>query len=191
MEAFLRALLPCLLPRDRTFEVRVFQGKRDLLKKLESRLRAYATWLPDDHRIVVMVDRDDDECHALKEQLEGTAEKAGLLTRSRATECPWQVVNRVVIEELEAWYFGDWQAVRLAYPKGPATIPDKAAYRTPDAIAGGTWEAFERILKRHGYFTTGLRKVEAARAIAAHIEPTRNRSQSFGQFFGAIREATV
>ena len=88
MEALLRALLPCLLPRDRTFEVRVFQGKRDLLKKLESRLRAYATWLPDDHRV-------------------------------------------------------------------------------------------------------GLRKVEAARAIAAHIDPARNRSQSFGVFVGAIREATA
>jgi hypothetical protein len=34
MEAFLRALLPGLLPRDRTFEVHAFQGKNDLLGKL-------------------------------------------------------------------------------------------------------------------------------------------------------------
>ena len=190
MEAFLRALLPHLLPRDRTFEVQVFQGKRDLLQKLESRLRGYARWLSDDCRIVVMVDRDDDECLALKEQLEEAAGRAGLLSRSRAAGRPWQLVNRVVIEELEAWYFGDWEAVRVAYPKVSATIPNKAAYRVPDAIAGGTWEAFERILKRHGYFTTGLRKVEAARAIAAHIDPARNRSRSFGVFVGAIAEAT-
>ncbi len=42
MEAFLRALLPRLLPQDRTFEVHPFQGKSDLLGKLEARLRGYA-----------------------------------------------------------------------------------------------------------------------------------------------------
>ena len=191
MEAFLRALLPSALPEDRTFEVHAFQGKRDLLQKLKSRLRAYARWLPDEWRIVVMVDRDDDDCRALKEQLEETAERAGLLSRSRATERSWQLVNRVVIEELEAWYFGDWQAVRAAYPRVSATVPNKAAYRTPDAIEGGTWEAFERVMRRHGYFTTGLRKMEAARAIAPHIDPVRNSSQSFGLFADAIAEATA
>ena len=191
MEAFLRALLPRLLPRDRTFELRVFQEKRDLLKKVERRLRAYATWLPDDHRIVVMVDRDEEECRALKERLEEAADRAGLLTRSRADGRRWQLVNRIVIEELEAWYFGDWEAVRAAYPKVSATVPNKAAYRVPDAIPGGTWEAFERILKRQGYFKTGLRKVEAARAVAAHIDPDRNRSHSFGVFVGSIAEAAA
>ena len=191
MEAFLRALLPRLLPPDRSFDVRVFQGKPDLLRKLENRLRGYAKWLPEDHRIVVMVDRDNDECHALKAQLEEAAGRAGLLTRSHAAGRPWQLVNRVVIEELEAWYFGNWEAVRLAYPRVSATIPDKAAYRVPDAISGGTWEAFERILKRHGYFTTGLRKTEAARAIATHVDPARSRSHSFGKFFDALMEAAA
>ena len=191
MEAFLRVLLPRLLPRDRSFGVRVFQGKHDLLRKLESRLRGYAKWLPDGHRIFVMVDRDDDDCHELKQQLDDAGDRARLLSRSRAAGRPWQLVNRVVIEELEAWYFGDWQAVRAAYPRVSATIPNKAPYRVPDAIAGGTWEAFERILKRHGYFTTGLRKVEAARAIATHIDPKRNCSQSFGLFADTIVEAAA
>ena len=62
MEVFLRALLPRLLPHDRTFEVHPFQGKSDLLGKIEARLRAYASWLPDDWRIVVVVDRDGDDC---------------------------------------------------------------------------------------------------------------------------------
>jgi len=84
MEAFLCALLPRLLPQDRTFEVHPFQGKSDLLAKLESRLRAYASWLPPDWRLVVVVDRDDDECHALKQQLEAIATRSGLRTRSSA-----------------------------------------------------------------------------------------------------------
>ena len=191
MEAFLNVLLPRLLPAERTFAIGVFRGKRALLRALERRLRAYAAWLPEDHRIVVMVDRDNDDCHALKAQLEKAAGRAGLLTRSRATERPWQLVNRVVIEELEAWYFGDWQAVRAAYPRVSAAIPNKAAYRVPDAIEGGTWEAFERILKRHGYFSTGLRKLETARAIAPHIDPARSRSHSFGLFARTIAEATA
>lgn len=189
MEAFLRALLPNVLPEDRTFDVHAFQGKGDLLHKLDNRLRAYARWLPNECRIVVMVDRDNDECRALKAQLEDSARRANLLSRSRATERPWQLVNRVVIEELEAWYFGDWHAVRAAYPRVPAAIPNQAKYRDPDAIAGGTWESFERVLKRHGYFQTGLRKMEAARAIAAHIDPARNSSRSFNLFADAIAEA--
>lgn len=38
MEAFVRALLPRLLPADRSFEVHAFQGKSDLLDKIEMRL---------------------------------------------------------------------------------------------------------------------------------------------------------
>ena len=99
-----------------------------------------------------------------------------------------------MIEELEAWYFGDWQAVRRAFPRVSPTVPDRRGYRDPDAIAG-TWEAFERILQRHGYFRGGLRKTEAARVIAAHMDPARNRSKSFAVFhrtlMGAVPAAAL
>ena len=187
MESFLGVLLPRLLPDGPTFEIHPFQGKSDLLKRLEHRLRGYRRWLPDDWRLIVMVDRDNDDCHELKARLERAARRAGLSTRSTARSgVDWQLVNRIVIEELEAWYFGDWQAVRAAYPRVSDTVPRRSGYRDPDAIGGGTWEAFERILKRRGYFTAGLRKMEAARAIAAHIEPSRNRSRSFTNFWQAI-----
>lgn len=65
MEAFLRGLLPRLLPSNRTFEIHPFQGKQDLLEKLERRLRGYVAWLPADWRIVVVIDRDDDDCQRL------------------------------------------------------------------------------------------------------------------------------
>ena len=187
MEAFLHCLLPRLLPEGHTFEVHPFRGKHDLRKKLKDRLRSYARWLPDEYRIIVLVDRDDDDCKKLKAELEAAATVAGLRTRSQA-DGPWQVANRIVIEELEAWYFGDWQAVLGAYPRVSPTVTRQARYRDPDAISG-TWEAFERVLKRGGYFTTGLRKVEAARAVAAHIDPARSRSRSFALFHDAIAEA--
>ena len=191
MEAFLRTLLTRLLPDDRTFEIHSFQGKSDLLGKLQARLHAYASWLPDDWRVVVLTDRDNDDCGLLKEQLETIAETAGLRTRTRAEGRTWQLANRLAIEELEAWYFGDWQAVLSIYGRVSATIPNRAGFRDPDGISGGTWEAFERILKRCGYFTTGLRKVEAARAIAAQLDPDRNRSHSFQSLFQVISEATA
>lgn len=76
---------------------------------------------------------------------------------------------------------GDLQAVRQAYPRVSPHIPTRAGYRDPDGIAG-TWEAFERILQKHGYFSNGLRKSEAARAVARHIDPAENRSGSFSVF---------
>ena len=191
MEAFLRALLPRLLPHDRSFEVHPFQGKTDLMEKLQARLRAYAQWLPEDWRIVVVVDRDDDDCESLKERLEVIASNAGLVTRSRAGRRRWQLVNRIAIEELEAWYFGDWPAVCTAYPKVSPDVPHKAGYRDSDAILGGTWEAFERVLQRHGYFKTGLPKVGAARTIGGLLDAGRSRSRSFTKFRDAIAEAIL
>ena len=191
MESFLRVLLPRLLPDGPTFEVHAFQGKPDLLNNLERRLRAYAKWLPADWRLVVMVDKDNDDCLPLKARLEQLAHQAGLRTRSAAREAPWQLVNRVVVEELEAWYFGDWEAVCASYPRVNPDLPRQARYRDPDSIKGGTWEAFERILMRHGYFVTGLRKTEAARTVAAHVDPRRSRSRSFINFWKAVTETTA
>lgn len=189
MEAFLRGLLPRLLPAERTFEVHAFQGKPDLLSKLEARLRGYAQWLPADWRLFVVVDRDDEDCRALKQRLEGVATRAGLVTRSRARAVPWQLVNRIAIEELESWYFGDWDAVKAGYPRVSAHVPQRQGLRDPDAIAGGTWEAFERVMQQHGYFKGGLAKIEAARILSGHIAPERNRSASFRVFHAALMEA--
>ncbi len=189
MEAALRVLLPSLLGST-SFEVYSHQCKNDLLARLPQRLRGYASWLPDDWRLVVVVDRDGDDCNALKARLERIAAEAGLRTRTAASGGSYQMASRLVIEELEAWYFGDWQAVRAAYPRVSGAIPAQAKYRDPDAIQGGTWQAFERVLQRAGYFRSGLRKIEAARAVAKHWEPDGNRSHSFVVFRDLLREMT-
>lgn len=191
MEAFLRGLLPRLLPEGRTFEIHPFGGKSDLLGKLEARLRAYSSWLPADSRILVVVDRDDEDCLALKKRMELVAQRAGVPTKTLPRRTHWQLANRVAIEELEAWYFGDWEGVRSAYPRVAENVTRKVGFRDPDAIAGGTWEAFERILTKHGYFEGGLRKIEAARALGKAIDPARNTSRSFQVLREAILEATA
>lgn len=188
METFLRGLLPRLLPEDRTFQIHPFRGKANLIAKLEARLRGYAAWLPSDWRIVVVVDRDDEDCRELKRRMEAIAAKVGLRSRTQSPTY-WQLVKCIVIEELEAWYFGDWEAVVAAYPHVKKNIPQRAGYRDPDAIKGGTWEAFERLLKRHGYFRGGLAKIETARTLGQHIDPFRNRSRSFQCFRDALLES--
>lgn len=191
MEAFLRALMPGLLGDAVPFNVYPHQGKQDLLDKLPNRLSGYARWLPPTWRIVVVVDQDDDACAELKKRLEQMAAATGLRTRTAAGSTVWQIVNRIAIEELEAWYFGDWQAVQKVYPRVNATVPRQAKFRDPDAVAGGTWEAFERVLQNAGYFKSGLRKIEAARDLGAVIDPSRNRSPSFRVFRAAILEAVA
>lgn len=189
MEAFLRELLPRMLPETTTFEIYPYQCKDDLLAKLPERLRGYSSWLPDGWRIVIVVDRDDDNCKTLKQRLESFAANARLRTRTSVGDHRWQVANRIAIEELEAWYFGDWQAVQGAYPKVPKTIPRQQQYRNSDDIPGGTWEAFERILQRAGYFKNGLRKTEVARELGRRIDLARNCSRSFQVFCEALTEA--
>lgn len=189
MEAFLSKALPVILPNDCTFRIHTFQGKRNLLAKLDAHLRGYAKTLTPESRIVILIDRDRDDCYDLKHKLESAVIQAGLRSRATSDGNNWQVAPRIVIEELEAWYFGDWEAIRTAYPRALPTIPPR--YRTADAITGGTWEAFEREMRKYGYFKGGLRKVEAARAIAIHIDPDRNTSHSFGVFRDAIREAAA
>lgn len=191
MEAFLEGMLPCLLPADCTFAIHAFQSKDDLLRKLPSRLRGYRRHLPDNWRVIVMMDRDNSECQEIKANLEKEAREAGLITRTQTSDDAWQVVNRIVIEELEAWYFGDWAAVHQAFPKVSPNIPKQSKYRDPDAIRGGTWEAFQRILQARGYYPQRLAKVDAARKISPFINPDHNRSHSFKKFYEAIIEATA
>lgn len=189
MEAALRSFLPRILGEDISFEVYPHQCKDELLQRLPERLRGYAGWLPSTWRIIVVLDRDDEDCRALKSRLDQIAASSGLSTRSATTAEQCQVVNRTAIEELEAWYFGDWHAVRQAFPRVPTTIPGKEKLRDPDAIRGGTWEAFERVLQDAGYYRGGLLKIDAARRICPHLDMTRSTSRSFRTLCEALIEA--
>jgi hypothetical protein len=44
------------------------------------------------------------------------------------------------------------------------------------------------VLQKAGSFSTGLRKIEAARAVAAHMVPERNASPSFRALRDALME---
>jgi hypothetical protein len=187
-ERLLRQIVPDLMPGV-AFAVFTFNGKPDLLKKLPDRLKGYHALVREyGYKIVVIVDRDDEDCRSLKEKLNAAARAAGLVPASDAPPGqPFDVLNRIAVEELEAWLLGDVPALRAAYPKIPASLGAREKFRDPDAVRGGTAEALERELQRHGYHGAGLSKVGNAEEVARHMDLDNNTSMSFRQFRDGVR----
>lgn len=186
-EKVMHNILPILITGEHDYRVITYQGKADMLKRLPLELKAYARWIPEDYILLILIDRDQQDCKELKDTLEKMVSETGLKSKSFAGEGKqFSVVTRIAIEELEAWFFGDAEAVRAAYPHVSKSFERKAAYRIPDNIKGGTWEALERILQTGGYFKNGLRKIECADEISKHMQPLRNRSKSFQVFWEGL-----
>lgn len=186
-EAALKNLVPKLMGEDISFNIHVFQGKQDLLKNLPKRLRGYRHWLPGDWYIVVLMDKDQEDCAKLKKKLEEIAHNEGFITRSNTGhDGKFQVINRIAIEELEAWFFGDVVALQRAYRRVPKFLDKSRKFRNPDTIIN-TWESLEGVLQKVGYYRGGLPKIEVARRISLHMEPSRNISKSFQVFWGALQ----
>jgi hypothetical protein len=190
MAEAMEAWLPRLLA-ERTVEAKVIDhgSKWALLNNLPARMKGYANWPLPGLRILVLVDRDDDDCADLKRQLEAMARSAGLATKTvPAGSGAFKVVNRIVVEELEAWFLGDVPALTDAFPGVPLTLGSQARFRDPDAVTGGTWEALLRVLNKAGHYTGAPRlpKIEVARRMAPIMRFERNRSRSFQAFLAGF-----
>lgn len=181
----LRHLLPKIVGDRAVFKVINMRNKSRLLRDLPARLRAYRKRIDkgEDLRIIVLVDRDQDDCEQLKRDLERMARDAKLATKAQPDRAGrFLAVNRILVEELESWFIGDTAALRKAFPSLPSRFP--ANFRQPDN--GGSWERLHRFLKRHGIYRSAYPKIEAARRIAPHIDPARNCSPSFHQFCSGV-----
>src|SRR4051794_31392796 len=97
-EAALEALLPKILGSAVSFRIFPHQGKPDLLRNLPARLRGYRRWLPEDWRVVILVDADGAACERIKADLEGMVRGAHLTTRQVSAD-QFQVLTRIAIEE--------------------------------------------------------------------------------------------
>lgn len=191
MEAFLNDLLPRVLPHDVDWKIIDHGSKWQLLRSVPTRLVGYARMpVLVRPKSLILVDRDDDDCAALKLQLECACGNAKLTTKTVPGEpgC-FDVVNRIVVEELEAWFFGDVEAVGKAWSGVPVNLANRVPYRDPDQIRGGTHEALLRVLQNAGHYRgiDRLPKIDVARRMGALIDPGRNRSQSFHTFLTGLR----
>jgi hypothetical protein len=179
----LKAIVPRIICNRALVKFVVYQGKQDLLRKLPSRLRGYrSAGIQSDFRIVVLVDEDGQNCVDLKSRLEKSALSAGLATKSSPdVSGNFTVLNRIAVEELESWFFGDVAALREVFPRVSATLDKKARFRVPDLIANPS-EALADVLCKAGYSPASLSKRYVARLVGGKMNPYSNRSKSFQVF---------
>jgi hypothetical protein len=150
-------------------------AKRILLDKLPKLLRGYGQ-TPGIDCVLVVVDTDRRNCVSFLAEL-----------RSVAVACsPHRtVLFRLAIEEIEAWYLGDQEALLKAYPKAKRDILSRYIQ---DSICG-TWEVLadavhpggSAAIKRVGFPASGQAKHDWAENIGSCMEIHRNLSPSFGK----------
>lgn len=156
-------------------------AKRILLDQLPRLLRGYGK-TPGIGAVVAVLDSDRRSCvdflSELKTLLAGCAPAPNTMFR-------------LAIEEVEAWYLGDRQALQAAYPRAKADVLDRYAQDS----ACGTWELLadavhaggSAAIKKAGWPLPGQIKYEWAEKIGPLLEPDRNTSPSFGKLRDGLR----
>lgn len=156
-------------------------AKRFLLDQLPRLLRGYGK-TPGIDAVVVVLDADGRNCTEFLAELKALA--------ASCNPAP-NTLFRIAIEEMEAWYFGDRQALTKAYPKAKVDVLQRY---TQDSVCG-TWELLAdaiypggaSAIKKAGWPLPGQVKHEWAEKISPLLEPDRNVSPSFGKLRDGLR----
>jgi len=166
-KVLLDVILPDLLPDDVRFICIPHEGKQDLEKSIPNKLKG---WNIPDSWFVVLRDKDQGDCKALKQRLKQLC---------AANNRPETLV-RIVVHELESWFLGDLAAVGKAFgqPKLHKKQSNKK-YRDPDALANAQ-EELKKLIR-------GYQKNSGARAISPYLVLQENCSESFQQFQSGIK----
>jgi hypothetical protein len=200
-EKFLNIMVPKLIEGrdDITFKAHGYKGigrlpsnlgqtvdprKRTLLDNLPRLLRGFAK-TPGIDAVVFVVDTDDRDCVGFLAELMAVAEH---VVPSPTT------LFRLAIEEMEAWYFGDPNAIQSAYPTAKTALIQ--GYQS-DSVCG-TWERLADVivpggaakLKDDGWPASGIAKSEWAERITPFMNPDENSSPSFRKFRDGVRALT-
>lgn len=165
MKYFLDGILPKILPEDVAFITIPHEGKSDLQKSIPRKLRG---WNEPNVKFVIVQDQDMNDCVALKQKL---LDLCGADTHEK--------IIRIACHELEAWYFGDLEAVSKAYGKDLSAISRKKMYQIPDNIISPKGE-LKKILPEH-------QQISGAKKIAEYIDVDKNTSTSFRVFVSGVR----
>jgi len=158
--------------------------KRILLDRLPEILRGYGKSLPKkDNCVVVLVDLDRRDCKQFKGEL------LSILHSCRPAPL---TKFRLAIEEMEAWFMGDRNALIKAFPKANQKV--LSSY-SQDSICG-TWEMLANsiypggasALKKTGWPRPGIEKCSWAEKIAPLMDIDSNKSKSFQVFRDCLRQ---
>ena len=165
----LKGVRPRLLPEDIDIRSLVFEGKQDLQKQLEQRLRG---WQKPESHFIVLQDKDSHDCLSVKRKLQDLCARAGQR----------EALVRIACHELESFYLGDLQAVEQGLGmKGLVAQQRSRKYIAPDALANAAEEL--KKLTRGRY-----QKILGSRSIGLHMDlEGGNRSHSFNVLIKGIR----
>lgn len=171
--ALLEGLLPRFLDASITCTFIPFEGKQDLDKRLEKRLRYY---LNPDARFLILRDQDSfPDCRDLKARLWAKCQAAGRATTTRV---------RIACTELETFYLADLPAVERALDcriVATLTPKAKAKFLVPDRLGSPSHELHT--------ITKGLyQKVDGSRRIASQLDLANTRSSSFTNLIRGIQQ---
>jgi len=167
----LNGILPKILPPEITVKYVVFEGKQDLEKQLERRLKG---WCQPNSAFLVMRDKDGGDCSVIKNRL---LEKVTAAGKQNST------IVRIACSELESFYLGDLKAVEngLCIPN-LAKKQNNKKFRAPDLLANSAQELFK--LTNQTY-----QKVAGSRAIAPYLTTDgSNKSHSFNALLSGIEK---
>jgi hypothetical protein len=144
------------------------EGKHDLEKSIPRKLRA---WQEPGVRFVIVYDNDGGNCMELKQRLTALCNESGR---------PDTLV-RIACQELEAWYFGDPEAMSMAFGKKQLrNIGNKSRYRDPDSISYPSKEISKLIPE--------FQKISGARKMSVHLDRTANRSGSYHALMDGLEQ---
>lgn len=168
VEALLQRLLP-----DGSCIVVPHDGKGDLVKSYPRKIGAWE--YPKSVPFIVLHDNDGGDCAILKKRLTHLVPPRKK-SRTRI---------RIVMQSLEAWYLGDFEALAAAgliKPEKAKQLNGNAKFRNPDRVTNAK-EEFFRLHDESG-------QMAVARLIAPHLNFDRNRSHSFKIFVQTVRDLT-
>ena len=166
-KCLLDVLLPKILPESVEFQTIPHRGKRDLQKSIPRKLRGWNE--PGDVRFIIVHDQDGKDCIRLKQELLSLCEGTGK-----------EVLVRIACQEMESWYFGDIDALAIAYDKPKLNrISAQKKYRIPDDIPSPKEELY-KLVPEH-------QQIEGAKRVAQYMSIEENTSMSFNQFVTGVR----
>lgn len=160
-------------------------AKRILLDQLPRLLQGYGK-TPGIDAVVVVLDSDRRDCTEFLAELKKLA--------ANCHPAP-NTMFRLAIEEVEAWYLGDQQALQAAYPRAKADVLGRytqdSVCNTWELLADAIYPGGSAAIKKAGWPLPGQIKYEWAEKIGPLLEPDRNVSPSFCKLRDGLRRLVV
>ena len=151
-------------------------AKRMLLDQLPRLLQGYGK-TPGIDAVVVVLDTDWRDCKDFLQELKSLVQGCKSAPRT---------LFRLAVEEMEAWYLGDREALLRAYPRAKRDVLDRYVQ---DSVCG-TWELLAdavypggtAAIRKAGWPLPGQIKHAWAEKIGPFMSINQNMSPSFGKF---------